>query len=220
MKRIAIIPCLNEEEGVVKVIEAFWKEKFDEVLVADGQSTDRTSFNAKKAKAVVFSVPRGKGNGFRSLLDQVSIDPNAVYVMVDGDYSYDPAESDRLLAKIREGADVVMGRRQILVHDVRSAVHVIGNGVISSTGSVLYLNVTPDICTGYWAFRGSALLKLKEKLTAQKFELEADLFSSTQKLGLKLGIVPISYHKRVGESKLRATDAIHIIGKLFRNRFS
>ena len=60
---------------------------------------------------------------------------------------------------------------------------------------------------------------LKEiEITARGFDLEADLFAKACKKGLKLGLVPISYSKRVGQSKLAFTDAARIIWHLAKER--
>ncbi len=219
MKVIAIIPALNEEEGIAKVICGFKKAKVSEIIVADGGSKDKTREIAKKNGAKVITVPRGKGNGFRTALRKIKLEDDAYYVMIDGDASYNSLEVNKLLKGVKEDLDVVTGNRKLLIHDRTSFVHVVGNILISLFGSAIFLHWNPDICTGYWVFKGSALKKLKNKLTAKEFELEADLFSNICKIGLKHKTVKISYSKRKGESKLRVIDALKILRKLVSNRF-
>ncbi len=224
-KQICIlIPCLNEEEGITKVINGFHKKGIKEIIVFNGPSIDNTEKNARKLGAKVISARKGKGNGFRDGLKKIRIDDNKFYVMIDGDGTYLPEEIEKL---IDDRFDVVMGRRPIFGHNSRNFLeflknftHIIGNLGISLTGSVLYLNPTRDICTGYWIFKGSALKKLEKKLTATHFELEADLFSCACKEKMKIKKVPIRYEKRLGESKLGFKDAFIIIAKLISNRFS
>ncbi len=218
MKVVAIIPTLNEEEGVADVINGFKREGVKQIIVADGGSTDATRQIAAKNGAKVLKVPRGKGNGFRATLQQIKIQVDSIYVMIDGDASYQSGEVKKLLKDIQK-FDVVTGKRQLLIHDLKSTVHVIGNFFVSMLGSIVYLHWNPDICTGYWAFRGSALKKLKKALTAERFELEVDLFSNTAKLGLHHKTVPVSYLKRKGESKLHTRDVFFILKKLVSNRF-
>ncbi len=218
-KTIVLVPTLNEEAGIAEVVRGFKKQGVHDVIVADGGSTDKTRKIARKCGARVLRVPRGKGNGFRSCLSQIKINPEKIYVMIDGDASYSPSELPLLLKKIDSGADVVIGRRHKLVHDFKSFVHVLGNLAISIAGSVFYFAWNPDICTGYWAFTGKALQKIKDKLTAKGFELEADLFSTICRLGLRLNAVRVSYVERKGESKLVSFDSIPITFKLIENRF-
>ena len=225
---IALIPCLNEEKAISKVILGFRKIGIREIIVADGHSDDNTVKVAKENGAKIVMVRRGKGNGFRDLLGELKLQDDKYYIMIDGDYTYLPEELPLLLNKTNQtNADVIMGRRPLWAKNhrnftemFRNLVHIIGNLIISGTGSVLYLKPTRDICTGYWLFKGKALSKIKSNLTAQKFELEADLFSTSSKLGMKIENTPISYRKRIGESKLKFSDAFIIIKKLITNRIS
>ncbi len=216
---VVLVPTLNEEQGIAEVIDGFKKQGVSEIIVADGGSSDKTREIAKKCGAAVLAVPRGKGNGMRSCLSQVKIDAQKIYVMIDGDASYSPSELPLLLEKIDSGADVVIGRRHKLVHDFKSFVHVIGNLLISFAGSLFYFTWNPDICTGYWIFTGTALQKIAPRLSAQRFELESDLFSTICRLGLKLKAVRVSYVERKGDSKLASLDSIPITFKLLENRF-
>jgi dolichol-phosphate mannosyltransferase len=224
---VALIPCLNEEKAISKVIKGFKVQGLKEIIVADGHSDDNTNRVAKENGAKVIMVRRGKGNGFRDLLNSIKIEKNKYYIMIDGDYTYLPEELSLLVNKANEkNADVIMGKRPLWAKNhrnisemIRNIIHIIGNLIISTTGSILYLKPTRDICTGYWLFKGEMLNELKNHLSAQRFELEADLFSTASKLGAKIESVPIRYMKRIGESKLRTNDAFFIIKKLFTNRF-
>ncbi len=216
---VILVPTLNEEAGIAEVITGFQKQGIKEIIVADGGSKDKTREIAKNCGATVLAVPCGKGNGFRGCLEQITIDPKKTYVMIDGDASYSPDDLSRVLAVFDQGADVVIGRRHKLINDTKSFIHVLGNLSISLAGSLLYFVWNPDICTGYWAFKGKALQKIKENLTAKGFELEADLFSTICRLGLKILPVRVSYVERKGESKLVSFDSIPITLKLLENRF-
>lgn len=225
---IALIPCLNEEKAINKVILGFKKIGITEIIVADGHSDDNTAKVAKENGAKIVMVRRGKGNGFRDLLGELKLQDDKYYIMIDGDFTYLPEELHLLFKKaIQTNADVIMGRRPLWAKNhrnfgelFRNLIHIIGNLIISGTGSILYLKPTRDICTGYWLFKGKALKKINSKLTAQRFELEADLFSSAAKLKMKIESVPISYRKRIGESKLKFADAFIIIKKLITNRMN
>ncbi len=85
-------------------------------------------------------------------------------------------------------------------------------------GSLLFFTWNPDITSGYWGFRGSALRKMN--ITAEGFELEANLFGQASKRGLKTRCFPINYRKRLGEAKLSFVDALKIIPRLLHERLS
>ncbi|MDD3159404.1 MAG: glycosyltransferase [Candidatus ainarchaeum sp.] len=220
--KVVLIPCLNEETGIKKVIDGFKKEKINQIIVFNGPSKDNTKKNAKLLGAKVIDVRKGKGNGFRDGLKKIKIEDKKIYIMIDGDGTYLPKEINKLIDK---NYDIIMGKRPIISKNsrnkkelIKNMTHIIGNLIISFIGSILYLNPTRDICTGYWIFKGSALKKLQNNLTAKNFELEADLFSTANKLKLKIKKFPINYEKRLGESKLNFKDAFIIINKLIRNR--
>lgn len=216
---VAIVPTLNEEKGLPKVLKGL-KGRVQEVVVVDGGSTDKTTEIAKRAGCkIILQEGRGKGMGFQSFLKKYPIRSKDFYVMLDADASYDPTELGKIVKLLEEGAEVVAGTRMLSVYDARSFLHVFGAKTISFTGSVLFLKWNPDICTGYWGFRGSALKKLH--ITAEKFELEADLFAEACKKKVVFRTVPVSYRKRLGEEKLRAfSDGRKIILKLLQKRFS
>lgn len=213
---VVLLPTLNEEKSVGKVIQLLKEQGVNQIIVVDGNSTDKTvkiaeGFGAK----IVLQEGKGKGNGFKSFLKKVPVDSNKLYVMLDADASYDPRELPKILALLNE-FDVVSGSRQILAYDFRSFVHVIGGQLISLIGSILFLKWNPDITTGYWGFRGSALKKMS--ITANRFELEADLFAETCLKRLNFKSIPVSYEKRIGESKLTWSDAFKITLKLVQKR--
>ena len=219
MALVAIVPTLNEEKGLPKVLKGL-KGRVDEIVVVDGGSRDRTVEIARGAGCtVVAQEGKGKGMGFQSFLKKYPVRARDFYVMLDADASYNPAEIGKLTKLLEDGADVVTGTRMLSVHDFRSLVHAIGAVAISLAGSVLYFKWNPDICTGYWGFRGSALKKMR--VTAKKFDLEANLFSEACKKNLVFRTVPITYSKRLGEEKLRAfSDGRKIAWKLVKERFS
>ncbi len=90
MKTVVIVPCYNEEKSVEQVVKDFRKAlPGAEIHVFDNNSKDKTSELAKKAGATVHSVKlAGKGNVVRRMFADVDAD---VYVMVDGDATYDAA---------------------------------------------------------------------------------------------------------------------------------
>lgn len=218
MKTIAIVPALNEELSIERVISGLKKAGADRIVVIDGNSKDKTVEKAKAAGAVVImQEDKGKGMAFQTFLRKEKIDANAFYVMLDGDASYLPEELHLITDGLEAGNDVVMGKRAVLVHNFKSFCHWLGAAGISLIATVLFFKRVPDVCTGYWGFKGRALKQLH--ITAKRFDLEANLFSQACKKGFRIKSVPISYEKRLGEAKLHVSDAFDIVLHLFRQRF-
>lgn len=216
MKIIAIVPTLNEEEGLPLVLQGLRKVGVDEIVVVDGNSTDRTQEIARKAGAkLILQEGKGKGNGFQSFLKKFPIREEDFFVMLDGDASYDPQELPKFVQALKEN-DVVAGNRKFYTKAARDFVHNIGNVAISLAGRILYWHDAPDICTGYWGFRGSPLKKMR--IEAQKFDLEANLFAQACKNNLRFVFIPVSYKPRLGEGKLGFKDGAVIVKRLFSER--
>src|ERR1700738_4115520 len=96
--RIAVlIPCYNEELTISKVVRDFRRALPKAVVYAyDNNSRDRTCDVARTAGAVIgFENMRGKGNVIRRMFADVEAD---IYVIVDGDDTYDAAAAPRLVS--------------------------------------------------------------------------------------------------------------------------
>src|SRR5215471_12603747 len=111
VKVAVLIPCYNEEVTIAEVVQGFRHELPQaEVYVFDNGSTDRTAQRASDAGAVVRREERrGKGNVVRAMFRQVEPD---VYLMVDGDATYQASEARGLVEPIlRQQAEMVIGAR-------------------------------------------------------------------------------------------------------------
>lgn len=114
MKAALIIPALNEESAIGDVLKEIPGGLFEQVIVADNGSTDRTSEVAVSHGAVVVAEPRrGYGNACLKALAQLPEGTDVVAFM-DGDGSDVAAELGTLLEPIEDGrADLVLGSREL-----------------------------------------------------------------------------------------------------------
>src|SRR5687767_1058722 len=106
-----VVPCYNEGVTINKVVSDFRKEIPQlQAFVFDNLSKDDTAQAASAAGASVISVPlRGKGNVVRRMFADVEAD---VYIMVDGDDTYDASAVKTLVDKLIDGRlDMVVGCR-------------------------------------------------------------------------------------------------------------
>ncbi len=207
-----ILPTLNEEEGLSHVLLELKKMKFPmrQVVVVDGHSTDNTLEVAKTYGVnIILQRGTGKGMAFQTFMEEFPVKDENIYVMLDADYSYNPKEVVKFVSTIREGYDVVAGRRKFFIGDARSFLHIFGNLAISFVSAILTRRIFLDICTGYWAFKGSALKRMRIK--ARGFELEANLFIETARKNLKFRSIPVDYRERKGKRKLKSLDGFKIL---------
>ena len=212
-----LIPCHNEEQTVVKVVEDFRRELPDATIyVFDNCSTDRTAELARQAGAEVLAEPR-KGKGFvvERMLDTVQAD---FYVMVDGDDTYPANCVGDLLQPVQAGrADMVVGAR-LDDHTDESfrPLHKFGNRLVRSLVNwVGQANLT-DIMSGYRAF--SRRVAQRIPAVSPGFEVETDMTIQMLYYQMKIIEVQVPYRQRpVGsESKLNTfRDGFRVLWKIF-----
>ncbi len=219
-----ILPALNEEETIGKVIEEIPRDVLEQkgyrvnVLVVDGNSTDLTREVAHDVGAeVIIEARPGKGRAMKTAFRHVRAD---FVVMLDADYTYPATHIPDLLSVLQQGYDVVIGSRLMGKRAKGSISHlnIIGNRLLTLMASILYLTRISDLCTGYWGFKGEVISKLH--LSAEGFNLEADLFAQVAKNGHSMGQVPIYYRRRSTPSKLGSIKAgLNIAKTLISERF-
>jgi glycosyltransferase (TIGR04182 family) len=206
MKVSVIIPALNEEATIAKVVKDFRKNKrVGEVVVYDGNSSDKTRENAKGAGArVLVQDGRGKGAAMREIFERIDAD---IYVIVDGDNTY-PAESlDALLEPILKGrADMAVGSRMGRRAEKGSfnRLHKIGNRIISSTISMSFGKRLDDVLSGYRAI--SKRLAKGVSLNSDGFEIETELTIKSLMENFRVVEVPITYRKRPESSRSKLSS--------------
>jgi dolichol-phosphate mannosyltransferase len=214
-----ILPTLNERVGLELMLRDLKSMRFPmkNVIVLDGHSTDGTIDVAKEhGTRIILQRGKGKGMAFQTFLEEFPIKEDAIYIMMDADYTYNPFEIPEFLKLMDRGYDVVSGNRKVFVHNLKSLLHLFAGDFLSILASFLYFRLNRDLCSGYWAFRGHALKKMK--INAKGFDLEANLWAEVCKRKLKFANLLIDYRKRVGMEKIRPFDAVKIILRLFKEK--
>ncbi|MEC7841453.1 MAG: glycosyltransferase family 2 protein, partial [Candidatus Latescibacterota bacterium] len=107
-----IIPALDEEDAIVRVLGDIPDELSATVIVVDNGSTDRTAARARDCGATVVAEPR-RGYGQACLAGLAALPEGVdIVVFLDGDYSDYPSEMSTLVEPIaRDAADLVIGSR-------------------------------------------------------------------------------------------------------------
>src|SRR5690554_7323647 len=107
-----VLPAKNEAAAIGSTLERiFTHVPGAEVIVVNDGSTDNTLEIAQAAGAKVVSHPYSKGNG-AAIKSGARAATGDVIVFMDADGQHDPADIPRLLARLEEGHDMVVGARQ------------------------------------------------------------------------------------------------------------
>ena len=207
-----LIPCHNEQAAIAKVVADFQRAlPTATVFVYDNNSTDNTAMVARAAGAVVrYESRKGKGNAVRRMFSDIEAD---VYVMVDGDDTYDAEAAPRLVDMlIDERLDMVNGQR---VTDVEAAYrpgHRLGNKVLTGLVGLCFGREFSDILSGYRVF--SRRFVKSFPALSRGFEIETELTVHALELRLPIAEVAIAYKDRPegSVSKLRTyVDGFRIL---------
>ena len=201
-----IIPCLNEQEAVGKVVE----QAFDgireagrpgEVIVVDNGSTDASVAIATERGATVVTEPRrGYGSAYLAGLDAAQ---GEYLVMADADDTYPLGDLPAFVDRLEAGDDLVIGSRfKGTIHgDAMPFLNrFVGNPVLTGMLNVLFGVKVSDAHCGMRAVRRDAVTALDLHSTGMEFASE--MVFKAYRRGLTVSEIPIDYYPRVGESKL------------------
>jgi glycosyltransferase involved in cell wall biosynthesis len=201
--RIAVlIPCFNEEATIAETVQGFRSAlPKSTVYVYDNNSSDRTREVAAKAGAVVRSErQQGKGHVVRRMFADIDAD---VYVMADGDLTYDPASAPEMVELLMaDQLDMVVGTRRHEEKDAYRGGHVLGNRVFTGLLAGLFGRSFNDIFSGYRVF--SRRFVKSFPILSSGFEIETEMSVHALELRMPVGEIETRYLARPegSESKL------------------
>jgi dolichol-phosphate hexosyltransferase len=214
-----VIPCLNEEKGIVKVLSRM-PSFVDEVIVVDNNSTDRTADEARNFGArIIHEKVRGYGRAYKTGLMESKGD---IIVTLDGDHSY-PTDAISYLLEVflRSNVRFLSASRFPLKNKrAMSFKHWFGNKILSLTMSILYFRWIQDSQSGMWVFERASLDEMHLISDGMAFSEEIKIEAlSNRRIGFKE--IYIDYSNRTGEIKLQPwKDGLRNLKFLFRKRFS
>lgn len=215
--RIAVlVPCYNESLTVGKVVADFRRAlPGADVYVFDNASSDGTAALARSAGARVRHVhAQGKGHVVRRMFADVDAD---VYVMVDGDDTYDAATAASLVQAILDGDDMVVGMREAVVAQAYRAGHATGNVLLTWFLGWLFGRDCEDILSGYRAFSRRFVKSFPAR--SEGFEIETELTVHALELRMPTSEIATPYRERpVGSVSKLSTwrDGFRILGTMLR----
>jgi len=190
-----LIPCLNEEVTIGKVVSDFRQALAGaQVLVFDNNSTDETASIAQRHGATVVAAPRpGKGNVVKQMFDQVDAE---IYVMVDGDDTYPAAAAREMIAEFRKGGiDMLIGVRQATAEELAyRRFHRFGNRLVAGLISRLFSIRVTDVMSGYRVFSKEFVKSVP--LRSAGFEIETEMTLQAAAKDFVVKELPVHYGHR------------------------
>jgi glycosyltransferase involved in cell wall biosynthesis len=218
-KITVIIPCLNEEQGIERILRSM-PEFVDETIVVDNNSIDRTAEIAQSLGATVIREEvRGYGRSYKRGFAHASGD---LIITLDGDHSYPvDALSYLLEAFLHLNVDFLNASRfPVRDSSAMSLKHKLGNLVLSLAMSVLYLRWVRDSQSGMWVLRRSILKDMRLESDGMAFSEEIKI-EALKNSRIRFGEISILYSSRLGEIKLNPwRDGMYNLAFLVRKRFT
>jgi dolichol-phosphate hexosyltransferase len=191
-----VIPTLNEQEAIGKVLDELFSMGLKNLLVVDGYSSDGTADTAKKYPiSVIFQHGKGKTGALKTAFEKVK---TPYMILMDGDFTYDPSCIHRFLEHM-QSYDQIIGARNLDDKKNMSVLHKLGNKIITKTFNALMGTSLSDLCCGMYALRTEIAKNMD--LSSTGFDVEAEIAAQIAFSG-RITEIPINYRQRIGKQKL------------------
>jgi len=203
-----IIPALNEQESISKVIKELPKKWISEIIVVDNGSVDKTASIARSHGATVLSEPqRGYGKACLKGLHYIKNQQTRtdIVIFIDADYSDYPADIEKIITPIlKQNYDFVLGARvkHLQEKGAMTLPQRFGNLLATFLMHHLYNSKFTDLGP-LRAIKYDKLISLGMQDTTYGWTIEMQLKALKHKL--KYLEIPVRYKKRIGTSKISGT---------------
>lgn len=200
MKISVILPAKNESAAISQTIAQIQQlQRAHEIIVVNDGSTDNTKEIAEQSGATVITHPYSKGNG-AAIKTGARAATGDIIVFMDADGQHDPQDIPKLLEKINQGYDLVVGARQ------KGSQASIGRGIANALYNNLATYMTEqkveDLTSGFRAVRAD---KFREflYLLPNGFSYPTTSTMAFFRAGYSVTYVPIHAAKRIGKSHIQ-----------------
>ncbi len=215
MKIYIVIPALNEEKRIGKVLEELKETKLPVVVIDDG-SVDETfriasRFISQRSQFTVIrhEVNLGKGEALKTGCDMAFKNGADAVIVMDSDGQHKVTDISVIENKLKSGNfDIVFGSRNF--NAGMPFVRFLGNKIVSVLINLLFGIYVSDILCGFRGFTKSAYSKIK--WDAQGYGIEFEMIARTGKSKLRFCEVPVS---TVYYDKYKGVSAIDAVGIFF-----
>ena len=195
-----VIPAKNEEQGLSRVLPQLRHHYPEtEIIVVDDGSTDRTADVCREAGVTVLSHPYSKGNG-AAIKSGAQAATGEFLVFMDGDGQHDPADIAKLLYKIEEGCDLVVGARSGRASQA-SLARWSANSLYNRLASWMVNHRIEDLTSGFRAVNRRKFLSFLY-LLPNGFSYPTTSTMAFFRAGYSVAYVPITVEKRLGTSHI------------------
>ncbi|HST05404.1 MAG TPA: polyprenol monophosphomannose synthase [Chloroflexia bacterium] len=232
MKILIILPTYNEIENLQAVVEEILARGPYDILIVDDNSPDGTGALAdrlaKKHRDRVHVLHRaakeGLGRAYIAGFKWGLQRDYDVFFEMDADFSHSPAHLSQFVREIENGADLVLGSRNIKGGGTRNW-SVVRN-LISKGGSsyarLILFSPYHDLTSGFKAFRREVLEALDlENVDSNGYSFQIELTHRTHQMGYKVVETPIIfYDRKVGKSKMTTRIVLEAMLVVWKIRFS
>ncbi|MFG5778558.1 glycosyltransferase family 2 protein [Comamonas sp. J-3] len=194
-----VLPAKNESAAIGETIHSLVNAcPMAEIIVVNDGSTDDTAAVAEAAGVRVVYHPYSKGNG-AAIKTGARAATGDVIVFMDADGQHNPADIERLLAKMNEGHDMVVGARQ--KGSQASVGRSLANGLYNRLASWMTGHRVEDLTSGFRAVRAE---KFREflYLLPNGFSYPTTSTMAFFRAGYSVAYVPIHAAKRIGKSHI------------------
>jgi len=200
MRLSIIIPAKNEAASIGEVVGRI-RSDFPkaEIIVVDDGSTDKTAALAEERGARVVSHPQSLGNG-AAVKAGARAAEGEILVFLDADSQHDPADIPRLLEKLDEGYDMVVGARSSSSH--ANTARLAANGIYNVIASMVTGHRIPDLTSGFRAVKADLFRKFLY-LLPNGFSYPTTITMAFMRAGYPVEFLPIVAKKRKGRSHIK-----------------
>jgi len=209
-----VIPAKNEAQNLELLLPRLVNTgKFLECIVVDDGSTDETVEVCRKHNVCVISNPYSKGNG-AAIKTGAKAASGDIIVFMDGDGQHRPDDITRLLEKLDQGYDMVVGARGR--KSQADSYRAVGNGVYNHLASWMTGQKVDDLTSGFRAVKAE---RFKEflYLLPNGFSYPTTITMAFFRSGYSVGYVPIETERRLGDSHINLVkDGIRFLIIIFK----
>ncbi|PHS70843.1 MAG: glycosyl transferase [Cycloclasticus sp.] len=195
-----VMPCLNEAENLEKLLPKLKEAQPNaEILVINDGSTDASADICLEHGINVISHPESLGNG-ASIKTGARNASGDIIIFMDSDGQHAPEDIQRLLDKLAEGYDMVVGAREASSHASRK--RLIGNTIFNKLASFMTGQKIEDLTSGFRAVRAKHFKKFLY-LLPNGFSYPTTSTMAFFRSALPVAYIPIQAAKREGKSKIK-----------------
>jgi glycosyltransferase involved in cell wall biosynthesis len=205
-----VLPVLNEEAALGKVLSELISEGYNKILVVDGYSNDLSLEVAQEFGVQwIQQNGRGKTGAIKTALEHVN---TPFILLMDGDYTYDPKDITKFLAHAKHYDEIIGARMKN--NASTSPSHRFGNRFITGVFNFLFGTKISDVLSGMYLLRTETARELDLYTTG--FSVEVEIAAQVVGKG-ELTEVPINYRTRIGKQKLSTwKDGPKILSATFK----